>query len=71
MLSAVNADGATVNGSSLIEIVREGARRMPAAALEAEANAYGSTPKPASASGCGTTAAGRLSAPTVTRLTQQ
>lgn len=34
-------DGATANGSSLIdEIVREGTRRMLAAALEAEVNAY-------------------------------
>ncbi|MEW1868605.1 IS256 family transposase [Streptomyces caelestis] len=40
MLSVVNDDG-TTNGSSLIdEIVREGARRMLAAALEAEVNAY-------------------------------
>ncbi|WP_328334068.1 IS256 family transposase [Streptomyces sp. NBC_00455] len=40
MLSAVNADSSTANGSSLIdEIVREGARRMLAAALEAEVNA--------------------------------
>ncbi|MEU0212464.1 IS256 family transposase [Streptomyces canus] len=37
----VNEDGSTHNGSSLIdEIVREGARRMLAAALEAEVNAY-------------------------------
>ncbi|MGW3747147.1 IS256 family transposase [Streptomyces sp. NPDC005146] len=41
MLSVVNADGTTTDGSSLIdEIVREGARRMLAAALEAEVNAY-------------------------------
>ncbi|MGW5481528.1 IS256 family transposase [Streptomyces sp. NPDC004008] len=41
MLSVVNGDGTTANGSSLIdEIVREGARRMLAAALEAEVNAY-------------------------------
>ncbi|MFE9968458.1 IS256 family transposase [Streptomyces sp. NPDC005525] len=41
MLSVVNADGTTADGSSLIdEIVREGARRMLAAALEAEVNAY-------------------------------
>ncbi|MFC8424671.1 hypothetical protein ACFUN7_27980 [Streptomyces sp. NPDC057236] len=40
VLGVVNDDGATANGSSLIdEIVREGARRMSAAALEAEANA--------------------------------
>ncbi len=37
MLSVVNDDGTTTNGSSLIdEIVREGARRMLAAALEAK-----------------------------------
>ncbi|MFE5191117.1 IS256 family transposase [Streptomyces sp. NPDC056628] len=41
MLSAINDDGTTADGSSLIdEIVREGARRMLAAALEAEVNAY-------------------------------
>ncbi|MFF1926544.1 IS256 family transposase [Streptomyces sp. NPDC058221] len=41
MLSVVNADGSTANSSSLIdEIVREGARRMLAAALEAEVNTY-------------------------------
>ncbi|MFF3062820.1 IS256 family transposase [Streptomyces sp. NPDC057909] len=41
MLSVVNADGTTTDGSSLIdEIVREGARRMLAAALEAEVNTY-------------------------------
>ncbi|MEG3632114.1 IS256 family transposase [Streptomyces poriticola] len=41
MLSVVNADGTTADGSSLIdEIVREGARRMLAAALEAEVNTY-------------------------------
>ncbi|MFE7788623.1 IS256 family transposase [Streptomyces sp. NPDC057460] len=41
MLSVVNADGTTTDGSSLIdEIVREGARRMLAAALEAEVNIY-------------------------------
>ncbi|MFF9396156.1 IS256 family transposase [Streptomyces griseoluteus] len=41
MLSIVNDDGTTANGSSLIdEIVREGARRMLAAALEAEVKAY-------------------------------
>jgi transposase-like protein len=41
VLSVVNDDGITANGSSLIdEIVREGARRMLAAALEAEVNAY-------------------------------
>ncbi len=41
MLTVVNEDGSTHDGSSLIdEIVREGARRMLAAALEAEVNAY-------------------------------
>ncbi|ALO98787.1 Transposase [Streptomyces hygroscopicus subsp. limoneus] len=41
MLSVVNDDGTTADGSSLIdEIVRDGARRMLAAALEAEVNAY-------------------------------
>ncbi|MDH6435425.1 putative transposase [Streptomyces sp. SAI-144] len=41
MLSVVNDDGTTANGSALIdEIVREGARRMLAAALEAEVDAY-------------------------------
>jgi len=41
VLSVVNADGSTADGSSLIgEIVREGARRMLAAALEAEVNTY-------------------------------
>ncbi|MFE3857915.1 IS256 family transposase [Streptomyces griseorubiginosus] len=41
MLTVVNGDGSTHDGSSLIdEIVRDGARRMLAAALEAEVNAY-------------------------------
>ncbi|GGV28459.1 hypothetical protein GCM10010260_81060 [Streptomyces filipinensis] len=41
MLTVVNADGATSGGSSLLDdIVREGARRMLAAALEAEVTAY-------------------------------
>lgn len=40
MLSVVNADGSTSNGSLIDEIVREGARRMFAAALEAEVNAH-------------------------------
>ncbi|MFC4884209.1 transposase [Streptomyces beijiangensis] len=41
MLSVVTADDTTANGSSLIdEIVQEGARRMLAAALEAEVDAY-------------------------------
>ncbi|GGM05582.1 hypothetical protein GCM10010129_56470 [Streptomyces fumigatiscleroticus] len=40
VLSVVNDDGTTANGSSLIdEIVREGAKRMLAAALEAEVDA--------------------------------
>ncbi|MFD8459381.1 IS256 family transposase, partial [Streptomyces antimycoticus] len=41
MLTVVNEDGTTPSGGSLLdEIVREGARRMLAAALEAEVNAY-------------------------------
>lgn len=41
VLSVVNDDGTTANGSSLIdEIFREDARRMLAAALEAEVNTY-------------------------------
>jgi putative transposase len=41
VLTVVNEDGTTPSGSSLLdEIVREGARRMLAAALEAEVNAY-------------------------------
>lgn len=40
MLSVVNVDGSTPNGSLIDEIVREGARRMLAAALEAEVNSY-------------------------------
>ncbi|WP_457467554.1 IS256 family transposase [Streptomyces sp. TE4109] len=40
MLSVVNADGTTESGSLIDDIVREGARRMLAAALEAEVNAY-------------------------------
>jgi transposase-like protein len=36
----VNADGSTETGSLIDEIVREGARRMLAAALEAEVNQY-------------------------------
>jgi putative transposase len=41
VLTVVNEDGSTHDGSSLIdEIVRDGARRMLAAALEAEVNAY-------------------------------
>ena len=40
MLSVVNADGTTESGSLIDEIVRDGARRMLAAALEAEVNQY-------------------------------
>ncbi len=40
MLSVVNANGTTETGSLIDDIVREGARRMLAAALEAEVNAY-------------------------------
>ncbi|MET8947593.1 IS256 family transposase [Streptomyces sp. NPDC004542] len=41
MLTVVNEDGITPSGSSLLdEVVREGARRMLAAALEAEVNFY-------------------------------
>ncbi|MER7848656.1 hypothetical protein ABTZ03_32495, partial [Kitasatospora sp. NPDC096077] len=40
MLSVVTAEGSTESGSLIDEIVREGARRMPAAALEAEVNRY-------------------------------
>ncbi|MGW2779519.1 IS256 family transposase [Streptomyces olivaceoviridis] len=41
MLTVVNEDGTTPSGSSLLdEIIREGARRMLAAAMEAEVNAY-------------------------------
>lgn len=40
MLSVINADGTTETGSLIDDIVREGARRMLAAALEAEGNAY-------------------------------
>uniref|UniRef100_UPI0038B4E229 hypothetical protein n=1 Tax=Streptomyces ureilyticus TaxID=1775131 RepID=UPI0038B4E229 len=36
----MNADEATETGSLIDDIVREGARRMPAAALEVEVNAY-------------------------------
>ncbi|GAA1336822.1 IS256 family transposase [Streptomyces sanglieri] len=36
----MNADGSTESGSPIDEIVREGARRMLAAALEAEVNEY-------------------------------
>ncbi|MFF3417479.1 IS256 family transposase [Streptomyces sp. NPDC002698] len=40
MLAVVNDDGSTRDGSLIDEIVREGARRMLAAALEAEVNHY-------------------------------
>ncbi|MFG2563756.1 IS256 family transposase [Streptomyces sp. NPDC048496] len=40
MLTVVNEDGTTPHGSLIDEIVREGARRMLAAALEAEVSAY-------------------------------
>lgn len=40
MLRVVNADATTETGSLIDDIVREGARRMLAAALEAEVNAY-------------------------------
>ncbi|MGW3167900.1 IS256 family transposase [Streptomyces sp. NPDC001142] len=40
MLSVVNEDGTTQSGSLMDDIVREGARRMLAAALEAEVNQY-------------------------------
>lgn len=40
MLSVVTDEGSTQPGSLIDEIVREGARRMLAAALEAEVNQY-------------------------------
>ncbi|MFC1414990.1 IS256 family transposase [Streptacidiphilus sp. N1-12] len=40
MLSVITNDGSTQSGSLIDEIVREGARRMLAAALEAEVNQY-------------------------------
>lgn len=40
MLSVVNEDGTTQSGSLIDDIVREGARRMLAAALEDEVNQY-------------------------------
>jgi len=40
VLSVVTDDGSTQSGSLIDEIVREGARRMLAAALEAEVNQY-------------------------------
>ncbi|GAA2432126.1 hypothetical protein [Streptomyces macrosporus] len=46
MLSVVNGDGTTPNGSSIDEIVREGARRMSDAALEqARVSLEGDEPK--------------------------
>lgn len=40
ILTVVNADGSTPNGSLTDEIVRDGARRMLAAALEADVSGY-------------------------------
>ncbi|GGW04660.1 MULTISPECIES: IS256 family transposase [Streptomyces] len=40
MLSVVNENGTTQSGSLMDDIIREGARRMLAAALEAEVNQY-------------------------------
>lgn len=40
VLSVVADDGSTPSGSLIDEIVRDGARRMPAAALEAEVDQY-------------------------------
>ncbi|MFI0112354.1 IS256 family transposase [Streptomyces globisporus] len=40
MLTVVNDDGSTRDGSLIDEVVREGARRILAAALEAEVDAY-------------------------------
>lgn len=40
MLSVVTQDGTTATGSLIDDIVREGARRMLAAALEAEVEQY-------------------------------
>jgi putative transposase len=40
VLSVVTADGSTQSGSLIDDIVREGARRILAAALEAEVNQY-------------------------------
>jgi hypothetical protein len=40
VLSVITDDGSTESGSLIDEIVREGARRLPAAALEAEVNQY-------------------------------
>ena len=40
MLTVVDDDGMTPNGSLMDDVVREGARRMLAAALEAEVDGY-------------------------------
>lgn len=40
MLGVVSEDGTTETGSLIDEIVREGARRMLTAALEAEVDGY-------------------------------
>jgi hypothetical protein len=40
VLRVVTDDGSTQSGSLIDDIVREGARRMLAAALEAEVNQY-------------------------------
>jgi hypothetical protein len=40
VLSVVNEDGSAQSGSLIDEIVRDGARRMLAAALEAEVDQY-------------------------------
>ncbi|MFH8520619.1 hypothetical protein ACH4CE_37380 [Streptomyces gelaticus] len=59
MLSVVTDDGSTQSGSLIDEIVREGARRMLAAALEAEVNKY------IAELAAETDAAGRTCGPTV------
>jgi hypothetical protein len=68
MLTVVNADDTKPNGSLIEEIVREGARRMLAAALEAEVNSTSlNLPASATATGVvwwcatGSTPSGRLS----------
>lgn len=40
MLTVVTEEGSTRGGSLIDEIAREGARRMPVAALEADVGAY-------------------------------
>ncbi|MCF3120162.1 hypothetical protein IPZ68_10665 [Streptomyces arenae] len=40
MLGLVNADGTAETSSLVDDIVRDGAKRMPATALEAEGSAY-------------------------------